>query len=277
MRKLLGVTFVLLILASASFGAIAGLNPEVKSSLVKVGSDVVVPAGANVQSAVAVGSNIDIAGTVNKDAVAVGGNLTIRKSGVVRGDAVCIGGTLIKEPGATISGDTIQLGVENLPGAVIGKGFGWSMPLFSVISFISFLILALFTASFFPIQVGRNSYFIERLPGQSLLWGLLMIVLVVPIIILLAISLIGIAFVPAYIILLAAASFFGYVAISQLIGKKVLKSLRMRNKPMMTEIIVGFVFFEIIALIPIIGWLIKLIATTMGLGAVYSTRFGTKD
>ncbi len=277
LRKLSIFAFVLLILSTSCFAAISGIDPDIKNSLVKVGSDVVVPQGAAVQSAVSVGGNVDVAGLVHKDAVAVGGDLMIRKTGTVHGDAVCIGGKLIKEPGSVISGDTVEISVANLPGIFIGRSWGWSLSVLSLVSFLSFLVLALFAAAFFPVQIGKTSYYGERLPGASFLWGLLMIILIIPIILLLAVSLIGIIFIPAYLILLGAAAFFGYVAISQLFGKKILKSLRLKNKPMFIEVAVGFIFFELIGLIPIIGWLIKTIAVTMGLGAVYKTRFGITD
>ncbi len=277
MRKLLCASVILLAFASLSFAAITGIDPDVKNSLVKVGSDVLVPIGANIQSAVAVGGNVDVFGTIQKDAVAVGGDLMVRKSAVIHGDAVCIGGKLIKEPGATITGDNVEISVANLPGLFIGKSCGWGLSIIGLVSFLSFLILALFAAAFFPNHLGRISYFGERMPGASFLWGLLMIVLIIPIIILLAVSLIGIIFIPFYLILLAGAAFFGYIAVSQLLGKKILKGMRLRNKPMMIEVVVGFIFLEIINLIPLIGWLIKIIAVTMGLGAVLATRFGTKD
>jgi len=273
LRKLLSLVFVLLI-ASSSFAAIPGLNSDVKSALVKMGSDVVVSEGTIVESAVSVGGDVLVKGTVQKDVVSVGGDVVLGKTAVVNGDVVLIGGKLTKDPSSKISGDIVELGMTSLPGAVIGKSMVWGFPLMGLLSFISFLVLAAFAVVFFPLQIGRVSYKSERSAGSSFFWGVLMMMLVIPIIMLLAISLIGIAFIPAYLIILAAAVFFGYVAIAQLVGKKIMKALRLYNKPMMIETIFGMVLLAIIGLIPFVGWLIKVIIATIGLGAVASTRFG---
>lgn len=172
---------------------------------------------------------------------------------------------------------TLEIDLNSLPGVFATKEMLLGMSIIGIVSFLSFLVLALFAVAFFPTQLGRASYYSERMGGKAFLWGLLMIALIVPTMALLAISLIGIAFIPAYLILLAAAVFFGYVAVSQLLGKKILKALKIRNKPMMVEVTVGLVLFALIGLLPIVGWLIKLIAATMGLGAVFATRFGITD
>lgn len=149
--------------------------------------------------------------------------------------------------------------------------------LFGALCILSLLALCLSQVALFPSYIGRTSYSIERKPGQSFLTGLAIMLLAMPIAAVLFFSLIGIAFIPAYIIILAAAAFFGYTAISQLLGKKILKGLRMGNKPMMLEVAVGFIFFQLVGMVPIIGCLIMFIAATMGLGAAYATRFGFRD
>lgn len=44
----------------------------------------------------------------------------------------------------------------------------------------------------------------------------------------------------------------------------------------MTETMVGVILLSIVGLVPVGGFLIKMIAVLCGLGGVYATRFGTK-
>lgn len=45
---------------------------------------------------------------------------------------------------------------------------------------------------------------------------------------------------------------------------------------MMTETIVGVILLSIVGLVPVGGFIVKLIAAGCGLGGVYMTRFGTR-
>ena len=63
---------------------------------VRIGGDVVVEKGMTVKDAVAVGGNVTVNGVVNKSAVAVGGSVFLGPDAVVRKDVVCIGGVIEK-------------------------------------------------------------------------------------------------------------------------------------------------------------------------------------
>lgn len=283
MRKLLGLFLVLLLLSAPCFSAVKGVTSSAKDML-KIGTDAIVPKGAVVQSAVTIGGRANVAGIVQKDVVAIGGNLQLQKTAIVGGNAVSVGGKVIREQGAVVGGKVIEVAAEQLSSVTtlgFDKAFTKDLEKAAVVAcaiyLIALLILALIVAALFPTHLGRASYYSERKAGPALLWGFLGLALILPIFVLLFVSLIGILFIPLFVLVLVAALFFGYVAFSQLFGKKILGILKIRNKPMWIELLVGFVILELITMIPFIGWLIKIIVCAIGFGAVIATKFGTTD
>lgn len=277
-KKILIVCLLLVTFACFSFAA----KPQVASNstsieVFKAGTNIFIPEGKSVQSAVSIGGDLTIAGTVNDSAAAVGGNILLKKTAIVRGDVISVGGKITKQEGAYIMGKTTEVNISQIPSIVVTKEWEGYSSVFNLFYIIAFLILAVFIVAFFATQIGRASYYCERKPVQSFLWGLVTFLLMPIGGLLLIVSLIGIVFIPVYVLLLVAAGFFGYVAMSQLFGKKIFQILNLKNKPMMFEAAVGLIIFEALGLIPIVGWFIKLIVVTMGIGAVAITRFGIRD
>jgi len=246
-----------------------------QSKIVKFGEDINIPTGAVVSQVVAIGGSITVAGTVKEDVVAVGGSIVLTDTAKVGGDTVSVGGKIVKAPGATIQGDRVEVSV---PAAAMGKGakiFTWGGLIFSILSFLAFLALAFLCVALFQKQLGMASHYIERRFWSSVLWGFLGILLIPTITLVLIISIIGIFFIPLFLLLVAAAMVFGYVTAAQLVGKKVIKLARQGGKPMMIEVFIGLLLLFIIGFLPILGWLVQLIASLCGLGSVMVTRFGT--
>lgn len=273
-KKLFALLIVALLFVPA-FAELKGLdspNAVNESTMVKIGESVVVTENSDIQTAVAVGGSVTIAGKVREDVVAVGGDVIILKSAMVGGNIVAVGGRVEKEPGSTVKGDITEV---RFPGMALKSG--WGIAVFGLLAFISFLVIAAVVVACFGNQVGVTSYYVERLPGHALLWGLLVTILIIPVGFMIALSLIGIPFLPLYMMLVAGAGLFGFVAVGQLIGKKILKAVRISNKPMIYEALTGLIVIGIVVLIPVLGCIVKAIFGLMGLGAVAMTRFGTRQ
>jgi len=274
MTKKIVALFLLSMLALPSFAALKGLDTAVKEeSLVRVGETVIVPQGAEVKSAVAIGGSVIISGKVQEDVVAIGGDVTLQDGATVGGDVVAVGGLVHKNPVAVIKGNIVEV---KLPAAMVTKGLGWGLAFMSLLSFVAFLVLAVILAAVFPGQLGLVSYYTERQPGHALLWGFLACLATPAAIILLILTIFGIPFIPVLLLILGAAFVFGYVSISQLLGKLTLKAFKVRGKPMAIEVLTGLAILFIVGFLPILGWIIKAIAGLMGLGAVAVTKFGTR-
>ena len=84
------------------------------------------------------------------------------------------------------------------------------------------------------------------------LYGLLGIILVVPLAIMLAISIIGIALIPLEILAVFLAALIGYLAVAIIIGRRVLRALKKDNPAIILSAILGILILWFIGLIPII-------------------------
>ena len=76
------------------------------SDMVRIGGDVTVEEGRVVKDAVAIGGSVTVhsGGRVTGDAVAIGGDVHLKANAHVEGDAVAIGGEILKEEGASLGG-----------------------------------------------------------------------------------------------------------------------------------------------------------------------------
>ncbi len=251
--------------------------------LVRFGKNLVINEGEIVDHVVVIGGDLDVKGTVKDDTVVVGGNLNVASTGQVLGDAVVVFGKISKEFGSIVSEDAVEfspgkwfhkkscvlplIGICAIPAAgMIG--------LAGLIAVSGFFALFLLIAILFTNRVGNVSFYAERHFWKSLFIGLVASVLVIPVTLFLLVSIIGLPLVPLLFILLSAATLFGFTAMSQLIGLKFFSAIKKPNKPMVVEVIVGFIIIGLVALIPIIGWSIKFIIWLTGLGGTIITKFG---
>ena len=268
-----------LILVICIFGVYSNTDAKNVKDIVKIGNDVVVEEGERVGDAVAVGGNVTVRGTVEGDAVAVGGSVTLGPQAIVEGDAVSVGGRIHKDLGAKIHSDMVEVDVPGI------SSFKPSMPEwhwrrwfwgFRMVTFIGCLALALLIVAIMPRQIGLISDAIEKDTLKTVLWGLLGIALIVPGALLLTMSIVGIPLVPVELILVVCAAIIGYIAIAQLIGKKMAIALKRTDLPIFWETFWGVFMLGIIGFVPVLGWLVKGIASLIGFGAVILTLVRVK-
>lgn len=282
MLKKVLVTLLVLVLVFfavfAGFAIIKGLEKG-KQSLVKIGESITIPEGAEIRSAVSVGGSITVYGQVLEDVVAVGGSVFLKDSAVVGGDVVAVGGKVMKEPGAITKGDIVEVSVAGVAPMVsffTKGGILRGLALFWLLNIIGFIVLTIILVALFTPQLGRVSACLEGDLLRNFLIGLLIAILFVPIIILLAVSIVGIILIPVWVVVVVAAGIFGYIAAGHLLGKKTLQAFKVAGKSMMVETLTGVILLCLVGLIPIGGFLIKMIAALCGLGGVYQARFGTQ-
>ncbi|MCX5750439.1 MAG: polymer-forming cytoskeletal protein [Candidatus Saganbacteria bacterium] len=260
----------------------ASIASAANNEITKIGSDVFIAKDVSVDKVSVIGGSAKIDGQIQGDVAAIGGSVILGDTATVLGDVVAIGGTVQKAPNTIIKGDIVEIAI---PGhqAVVGamnKGelplLGISIAIFCLLAFVCALILALVVVGFYTKQIGNASFACEKSAWRCFWAGVLGLILIVPITLLLLISLIGIVFIPLWIMLVVAALFFGKVVMSQLIGKKLLHFFKVAKKPMMLEVAFGIIVLAFISMIPFIGGLIKMILITIALGGVILTRFGAE-
>ncbi len=253
------------------------------SSVVKVNEDINMGQGLIFKDLVAIKGNINVKGDVGGDVVAVLGSVHLFPKARVAGDVVSVGGSVIKDEGAKIKGNITEIaigkeGVNNMPACVPMIGVcGLAGCLFmKVLMVIGFIGLAMFMVAFFTQQIGNISACVERSWIRAFLWGLLGMILILPVAFILVISIVGIPLILVEMVLISIAMTMGAIAVSQLIGKKVTKALRKPNQPMIIEVVWGLIILFLIDLIPFIGGLIKCLVVMCGFGSAIITQLGQK-
>ncbi len=244
--------------------------------LVKIGEDVSIPSGDQLEHVVVIGGDVALSGTVTKDLIVIGGDVEVGPSGRVEGSTVVFFGDTEKGEGAFFAKAPISLPTD---------GMWLTLPLLGswVVAALALLILAgmfallILCALFFTAHIGRVSHFTQMHPWKALLAGIAASILLAPVSVMLLITIVGIPLIPVLVVLVSAATFFGFAAMCQLIGLKFFNAIKKPNQPMLLEVLVGFVAIGLIALIPVVGAFVKTMLWFMGLGAVVVTRFGTNQ
>lgn len=274
----LGLT-VLCILGLLAGPAAAGAAED--KSIIKIGSDVTVEAGQKVRTVVAIGGQITVNGTVEKNVVAVGGSVVLTKTAVVEGNVVALGGVIVIGRDARVDGSLTEINSSNLYETLAAalstewEGWSWIFAIISLSIFLVILVLALLTVALLPKPVRVISEAIRENTFKVVLCGLLGLVLIAPLALLLTISVVGIALIPLEVIIVACSIILGFISVGQLIGSRALHLLRRPNPGMIRETFWGLIILWIVGWIPYIGWMVKAVAIVVGLGATLITRFGT--
>ena len=272
MRRSLQIFVIVFILVSSASFAFAK-----SQDIVKMNSDIEISKDMVANDVVAIGGNVTVAGKVEGSVVVVGGSAILKPKAYVAQEVVVVGGDIVKDPTAQIEGKTTQIYVPHFIPSFnsILKGrwlFLWTAV--STLMLLGFLGLTIVVVALIPEHMGTIVNALEHSFIVMLLWGILWMVLIVPIAILLAISIIGIALIPLEILLAILAMIIGYIASAVFIGKSVLLSFRKVSLPFI-DAILGILILFVVGFVPVLGPVLKVLFLIAGFGAVLTTRFGT--
>jgi hypothetical protein len=268
-----------------------------------VGGPVVVDTDEVVYDAVAIGGSLTVRGTVRGDAVALGGPVTIESGAVVDGEVVSVGGPVSVAADATVAGDITAVGggVDIDPDASVeGQQIGVGGSLGGLISglvqsltdvgeapsfvlhglahavhAVALIVVTLLVLAFLPERVERVRSFLTARPGASALGGLAIAVGLVPVIVLLCISIVGIPLVPVALMVVAALFAMGITAVATWLGDR-LPVLQGRKSPFVA-LLLGVAVLTLVALVPFVGSLTVAALTFVAGGAALFSRFGEPE
>lgn len=251
-------------------GAVIICRPAeaVQEKIVRLGEDIIVEPGVEVDGVVSIGGSVRVYGHVDNDVVSIGGNVFLGEQSVVRGDVISVGGPVVREPGAQVRGRITSVETPRIMSLFSGFDMP-DLPTFNgFIPFIGFVLLALCIVALIPSTVGFISYNLEHDTLKTFAWGVLATVLILPLVFVFIASIVGIVLIPVLIILVACAFLLGYVAVCQLVGKKITIAVKKAGRPILLETVLGTVVLAGIGMIPVIGWLIQTVALVAGFGGV---------
>ncbi|HVY68681.1 MAG TPA: polymer-forming cytoskeletal protein, partial [Verrucomicrobiae bacterium] len=258
--------------------------------------DVTVKKGERARNVVVITGNATVDGEVEHDVVVINGTATVNghiREGlvVVAGDAVLgpkaridrhatvVGGVLKAEEGAQVrERQEIPLG----PGVgVLQGGFSWltkgvmlARPLPPQVGWVwvvagIFFLINVLMATMFPQPAAASVATLTQKPVASFFTGMVTIVLFLPFLILLIVSVVGILAIPLVICGLVGAVVFGKMVVYRYAGQQFSSQLGFGSlgTPLLA-LGIGTLMFYLLYAVPVIGLLVWLAATVLGLGTV---------
>ncbi|MCX5678060.1 MAG: hypothetical protein NTY76_03010 [Candidatus Omnitrophica bacterium] len=256
--------------------AVSIASADEKPDVIKLRKDLEISRDMTVKDVIVIDGNLTVLGRVEGNIVVVGGVMTLKSGSYVGGSAVVVG-EISKDPAAQVLGKITQVYMPHFIPSVIDffKG-GWMAfwATISLLALLGFLGLSVLVIALVPEHMSAIVLSIERSFLGMFLWGVLWTMLIVPIAVLLAISIVGIVLIPLEVLLVALALLIGYIASAIFIGNKIFLTI---NKPAISFLsaILGMVVLFLIGFVPIAGAIVKSVFLIAGFGAVVTSKLGT--
>ena len=246
---------------------------------VRIGGDVVVDQGTEVKDAVAVGGSVTVNGKVRDSAVAVGGSVILGPNAVIGKDVVSIGGAVKQAQGSKIHGDVVELNIPGvsaiIPFFVEDTPSSWFWT-FKITLFLGFLGLAVLMVVVLPKPFNLISTNVQQNLGKIILWGILGLVVLFPLAFFLVISVIGIPLIALEFFLVCIAFLVCYIAFVLLIGDKIAEVMKRPGLGVIWLTVMGLLALWLLSWVPFLGSLVKAVVIVLGFGGVLATLFTSR-
>jgi FKBP-type peptidyl-prolyl cis-trans isomerase len=256
---------------------------------------IVVREDQRVRKAVSYGGGLEIYGQVDDDAVAFGGPIKLGPKAVVGGDVVAFGGNIEKAEGAIVKGDTVSMGGSEA-GVAISRAIRHShdrdsdadapaepsshessshnsLPTF-ILWFAVLFGVGFMARMWAPNRMKLLESEIKRDIVKCGVTGLIGAVVISLMTGLMAITIVGIPFAVATWVLGAVGVAMGLAALASEIGMAL--PLRRIRKTQAIVLALGLLVLLVVSKIPFLGTLVMIAATSLALGAIIRTRFGSR-
>ena len=266
------------------------------------------PAGQQIRGSIAaLHGTLDVAGMVDGDAVAIGGDVVIHPGAVVHGDALSVGGE-VRNEGGTVDGEMRSISaltVGPLPTAPprttaqtarrsVSLAVGWYL-LLAVIG----LAVVLFAPGKLETISGRIRHDFTRSFFYGLAGQLLFVPALVATIAALAITIIGLIVIPfaivGYLLAAAGALALGFVAMTYVLGDATMRwrgaAVAGGRTQIFQFLLIGLSIYLVLwvgggslgglgavgGLARFVVMVLTWVAVTVGFGATLATRGGTRS
>jgi uncharacterized RDD family membrane protein YckC len=266
--------------------------------VVRVGSDYTLAAGDEVRELVVVMGNVTLDGHVNGDVVVilgearlgpmavvdgdivvVGGSMDVREGAQARNDLVVIGGGLDAPSGFMPGGEQVVFGFRALGDRLRGflpwllRGVMWARPIVPDLGWVWALVVVVFLIYLgvllifeHPVRVTADR--LAETPLKALLTGLMVLLLVGPVALLLAASVIGLLVVPVALCAIFVAGLIGKIAVARWLGTRLVSEGEESGRILLARsFAIGSVLLIVVYMIPILGGVVWALAGATGLGA----------
>ena len=266
--------------------------------MIRVGQDYTVRRDETVDSAAAVYGNVLVEGHVCGDMSVTLGDARLARGSSVQGTLVVVAGTLTVEPGAAVDGELILVGgvldapddfragrghvIIGIPmigsqlrgfapwltrGLILGRlvvpDLAWVWWVVIVVLLVQLVINLLF-----PQATLSAATAITDRPLSTFAAGVLVLILTVPVIALLAVTIIGIAALPVLFGGLLIAWVIGKIAVARWIGTRLVAQDEPESRLQSTRsFLIGAVVILLAYMVPVLGIVVWGLSGVLGLGA----------
>jgi len=218
---------ILLLIAGLLLCPVSKVRAD-SANIFKIGSNVTIEEGTKVRNVLAIGGQITVDGVVENNVVSIGGSIVLTRTAVIGGSVFTLGGIIVRGRGAEVYGTLTEINTDDISSAITNalseewEGWSWIFAIISLSIFLGVLLVTVLTVFLIPKPVRLISSAIKEKPFKVTAWGLAGLVLVVPLAVLLAISVIGIVLIPLEMAIVLFAVILGFIAVSQLVGNYLL-------------------------------------------------------
>jgi hypothetical protein len=193
---------------------------------------------------------------------------------------VSIGGAVEQAQGSKIHGDVVELNIPGVSSIMpfffedTSSSWFWT---FKIVSLLGFLALAVLLVAVLPKPFNLITNNVQQNLGKIILWGILGLVVLIPLAIFLAISVIGIPLIALEVFLVGIAFLVGYIAVAQLIGDKIGALMKRPALSVIWLTVMGLLALWLIGWVPFLGSLVKAAVIVLGFGGVLATLFTSRN
>jgi hypothetical protein len=278
MRPVIRVSITLLVasfvLAGAAPAASAQAEEEPDNIVVLTGR-AEVRAGETVDNVIIFDGPAVVDGTVDDALVAFNGDILIR--GTARDDVVAADGRVTIADGGRVEGDVVSRHrpVVEADGRLDGSWERWNPRAWSnaasvvgwLAVWLAFTVSSLLLGLLLGLLAPRAALAVDAAAargfGPVILWGLVLLIGLPVVAAIVSVTLVGLPLGIGVLLALGLIYGIAYTAGAWILGRRVVG-----GASPIVAFLVGWGILRIVALIPVLGWLVSLAAVVVGLGAI---------
>jgi len=259
-----------------------GAGDVAQGQLVVLGGEVLIQEGARVTGSVyMLGGAVEIGGTVEEDVALIGGDLFLGPTAVVEGDLSAGGGDVEQSPEATVRGEVLQGGeaevsLETLfPRQTARQRLLRLLPQALIVGALAYVVARVLGR---PLARVRRAS--TRHPVVSGAMGLLVGIVGPSLLVLMAFTVILVPVTLMALLLTGLVVIYAWIGLGAALGQWIQGILQRDWSPPTSSFVGTFLFMivtDLLVFIPIVGGWVGILATAVGIGAVFLTRFGLRE